>query len=48
MKHLIVYQIKYKKVKVPSFLTFNILEYTTEINVKTRTRLYFMKDSYFL
>ena len=47
MKHLIVYQIKYKKVIVSSFLTFNILV-TTAINVKRKTRLYFMKDSYFV
>ena len=45
MKHLSVYQIKYKKVIVLSFLTFNI--YHNKCQNKD-TRLYFMKDSYFL
>ena len=35
MKHLIVYQIKYKKSDSFKFSNF---QYTTEINVKTRTR----------
>ena len=45
MKHLIVYQIKYEKGDSFKFANF---QYTTAINVKTRTRLYFLKDSYFL
>ena len=47
MKHFIVYQMKYKKGDSFKFANF---QYTTctAINVKTRTRLYFMKDSYFL
>ena len=45
MKHLIVYQIKYEKVIV---FKFSNSQYTTAINVKTRTRFYFTKYSYFL
>ena len=46
MKHLIVYQITWN-IKGDRYKFANF-QYTTAINVKTRTRLYFMKDSYFL
>ena len=45
MEHLIVYQVRYKKVIVSSFLIN--FQYTTAVNVKTR-RVYILHERFLL